>query len=53
MAILRFEEAIKQIEGTDIEDFEKLWNLAIESCAQISDNCIDHHVAYECRDLKQ
>lgn len=53
MAILEFEEAMEQIEGTKLEDFKQIWDLAVETCAQIADDCIEHQIAAECRDLRE
>ncbi len=50
--ILRFDEAMKEIENNDIDAFKKIWDLAIESCATIAQHCIEDEIAAECRSLK-
>lgn len=49
---MKFEDAIEKIEDNDIGAFKDIWNMAIESCAQIAQDSIEHQIADECRDLK-
>jgi len=47
---VNFKEAIQEIEGNSIEDFEQIWNLAVEECARIADECLEGQIAHEFRE---
>ena len=49
--IVKFEDAIKNIEDTDLGAFQEIWDTAIESCATIAEDCTEYQIATECRDL--
>lgn len=48
--IKEFDEVMDDIEGNSLEDFQTIWDAAMETCATLAEESGEDHLAAEYRD---